>query len=323
MLHCVNVRLAKPWQGRREIRAAPMRWASPLAARGPGFARSRAAELPPYCAGPATWLTMARSGREFATPGLDMTRRGREGAFTDATGRPSAPVQRSTTPNIRKGGGHTRGCPRLWRRGLPPDRSPGVPEGIAGCLAPTPCAWRHAAAMDLGRRAPRRVHVAVRSLRAPSRSASVLPAWPSFGSAVHGHPSGTPFWFELSSMSVRLTPRFPPERVRGTHTTATMLPDSVAATNPGLGVSPAARGPGFARSRAANNAAQLRRASTATNRRGGAVPALRARIPDAVRHRPHAFGTAGRSLGSRSTPQPAMRFLSSSGDSAIGGFCGV
>jgi hypothetical protein len=62
-----------------------------------------------------------------------------------------------------------------------------------------------------------------------------------------------------------------------------------------LGVSPAARGPGFARSRAANNAAQLRRASTATNRRGGAVPALRARIPDAVRHRPHAFGTAGRS----------------------------
>jgi hypothetical protein len=148
--------------------------------------------------------------------------------------------------------------------------------------------------MDLGRRAPRRVHVAVRSLRAPSRSASVLPAWPSFGSAVHGHPSGTPFWFELSSMSVRLTPRFPPERVRGTHTTATMLPDSVAATNPGLGVSPAARGPGFARSRAANNAAQLRRASTATNRRGGAVPALRARIPDAVRHRPHAFGTAGR-----------------------------
>jgi len=62
-----------------------------------------------------------------------------------------------------------------------------------------------------------------------------------------------------------------------------------------VGVSPAARVPGFARSRAANNAAQLRRASTATYRRGGAVPALRARIPDAVDHRPHTFGTAGRS----------------------------
>src|SRR3712207_1375232 len=35
------------------------------------------------------------------------------------------------------------------------------------------------------------------------------------------------------------------------------------------------------------------------------------------------FGTDGRSLGSRSTPQPGMRALSSSGDSAIGGLCGV
>ena len=49
----------------------------------------------------------------------------------------------------------------------------------------------------------------------------------------------------------------------------------------GLGVSPW-RGPGFARSRATNYVAQLRRADAATNRRGGAVPALRARIPDAV-----------------------------------------
>src|SRR3954471_21359460 len=35
------------------------------------------------------------------------------------------------------------------------------------------------------------------------------------------------------------------------------------------------------------------------------------------------FGTEGRSLGSRSAPQPGIRFLSSSGDSAIGGLCGV
>jgi len=82
----------------------------------------------------------------------------------------------------------------------------------------------------------------------------------------------------------------------------------------GLGVSPAARGPGFARSRAANNAAQLRRASTATNRRGGTVSALRARIPDAVDHRPHAFGPAGRSrlrravfVGGRAPHTPTFR----------------
>src|SRR5919205_4477212 len=35
------------------------------------------------------------------------------------------------------------------------------------------------------------------------------------------------------------------------------------------------------------------------------------------------FGTDGRSFLSRSTPQPGMRFRSSSGDSAMGGLCGV
>src|SRR5215213_9823921 len=81
-----------------------------------------------------------------------------------------------------------------------------------------------------------------------------------------------------------------------------------------LGVSPAARGPGFARSRATNNVAQLRRASTATNSRGGTVSALRARIPDAVDHRPHTFGSAGRSrlrravfVGGRAPHTPTFR----------------
>jgi hypothetical protein len=47
-------------------------------------------------------------------------------------------------------------------------------------------------------------------------------------------------------------------------------------------VSPATRGPGFARGRQRNYRCQPRRTSTATNSRGGAVPALRARIPHAV-----------------------------------------
>src|SRR5215207_4073901 len=98
-----------------------------------------------------------------------------------------------------------------------------------------------------------------------------------------------------------------------------MGPDKVGAPpmnseQQGLGVSPAARGPGFARSRATNNVAQLRRASTATNSRGGTVSALRARIPDAVDHRPHAFGSAGRSrlqravfVGGRAPHTPTFR----------------
>ena len=87
-------------------------------------------------------------------------------------------------------------------------------------------------------------------------------------------------------------------------------------------MSPAARGPGFARSRAANNAAQLRRASAATNSRGGAGSALPGANPSRGRSPPSclrvggAVAPAARSFcGGQRPPHP---HVSSSGGAVPG-----